>query len=67
MPLKYTNLNENILSDKNKTDQSIKKTTNVNILLNRVKQDKKNIFKKKLLFSLLLITLISLLAILFNN
>jgi len=39
-------------------DQEIK-TTNVNILLNRVRQDKKKNFKKKLLFSLFFLTLIS--------
>ena len=38
-------------------DQEIK-TTNVNILLNRVRQDKKKNFKKKLLFSLFFSTLI---------
>jgi hypothetical protein len=35
------------------------KTTNVNILLNRVKIEKKNDFKKKILFSFLMIILIS--------
>ena len=39
-------------------DQEIK-TTNVNILLNRVRQDKKKNFKKKLLFSLFILTLTS--------
>ena len=39
-------------------DQEIK-TTNVNILLNRVRQDKKKNSKKKLLFSLFFLTLIS--------
>ena len=44
-----------------KTDVSLDeiKTTNVNILLNRVKIEKKNDFKKKILFSLLMIILIS--------
>jgi len=49
------------------TDSSLKtnvsldeiKTTNVNILLNRVKIEKKNDFKKKILFSFLMIILIS--------
>ena len=43
---------KNLLTDKNKT-------TNINILLNRVKMDKKRDLKKKLFFlSLLLSTLI---------
>ena len=44
-----------------KTDVSLDeiKTTNVNILLNRVKIEKKNDFKKKILFSFLMIILIS--------
>ena len=41
------------------------KTTNVNILLNRVRLDEKRIFKKRFFFSLTLITIISLLAIYF--
>ena len=44
-----------------KTDVSLDeiKTTNVNILLNRVKIEKKNDFKKKILFSFLMVTVIS--------
>ena len=34
------------------------KTTNVNILLNRVRIEKNNDFKKKILFSLLMLTVI---------
>jgi len=41
------------------------KTTNVNILLNRVRLDKQRTFKKRFFFSLTLITIISLLAIYF--
>ena len=49
------------------TDSSLKKnlsldeikTTNVNILLNRVRIEKKNDFKKKILFSFLMVTAIS--------
>ena len=41
------------------------KTTNVNILLNRVRLDKKRTLKKKFFFSLTLITIISLLVIYF--
>ena len=53
------------------TDSSIKKnvsldkikTTNVNILLNRVRIEKKNDFKRKILFSFLMITVISVISI----
>ena len=38
------------------------KTTNVNILLNRVRLDKKRTFKKRFFFSLTLITILSLLV-----
>ena len=39
------------------------KTTNVNILLNRVRIEKKNDFKKKILFSFLMVTAISVIFI----
>ena len=39
------------------------KTTNVNILLNRVRLDKKKTIKKRIIFSLTLISLISALAV----
>ena len=39
------------------------KTTNINILLNRVRLDKKRTLKKRIIFSLTLITISSLLAI----
>jgi hypothetical protein len=39
------------------------KTTNVNILLNRVRIEKKNNFKKKILFSFLMVTVISVISI----
>jgi hypothetical protein len=53
------------------TDSSLKtnvsideiKTTNVNILLNRVRIEKKNDFKKKILFSFLMFTVISVISI----
>ena len=53
------------------TDSSLKKnvsldeikTTNVNILLNRVRIEKKNDFKKKILFSFLMTTVISVISI----
>jgi len=40
------------------------KTTNVNILLNRVRIEKKNDFKKKILFSFLMLTVVSVISIL---
>ena len=38
------------------------KTTNVNVLLNRVKLDQKKILKKRIIFSLFLVSVISSLA-----
>ena len=48
-----------------KTDVSLDKikTTNVNILLNRVRIEKKNDFKKKILFSFFMVTVISVISI----
>ena len=48
-----------------KTDVSLDeiKTTNVNILLNRVRIEKKNDFKKKILFSFIMVTAISVISI----
>ena len=48
-----------------KTDLSLDeiKTTNVNILLNRVRIEKKNNFKKKILSSFLMVTVISVISI----
>ena len=53
------------------TDSSLKtnvsldeiKTTNVNILLNRVRIEKKNDFKKKILFSFLMVIVIFIISI----
>jgi hypothetical protein len=41
------------------------KTTNVNILLNRVRLDKKRTFKKRIVFSFLLVAVISSLTVYF--
>jgi len=41
------------------------KTTNVNILLNRVRLDRKRTIKKRFIFSLILITAVSSLAVYF--
>ena len=54
-----------------RTDSSLKKnssldiikTTNVNILLNRVRIEKKNDFKKKILFSFLMLAVISVISV----
>jgi len=54
------------------TDSSLKKnvsldeikTTNVNILLNRVRIEKKNGLRKKIFFSLLLVSVITVISIL---
>ena len=58
------NNQETILLEKNtlkNKDQELNKikTTNVNILLNRVRLDQKKSFRKRLFFSFLLITLMS--------
>ena len=41
------------------------KTTNVNILLNRVRLDKKRTFKKRIVFSFFLVTVICFLTVYF--
>ena len=57
-------LNSDIPSTKDIEVDKIK-TTNVNILLNRVRLDKKRTFKKRILFSLILATMVSSLAVYF--
>ena len=52
MTQNYTNLDKNISSNK-ETLNNHTKTTDVNILLNRVRLDKKKILRKKILVSLL--------------
>ena len=51
-------INENLIIDKNKT-------TNVNILLNRVRLDKKRNIKKKFIIAFLLAFLISAMTVFF--
>ena len=53
-----TSLNKNVDVDKIKT-------TNVNILLNRVRLDQKRTLKKRIVFSIILAGLVSLLALYF--
>ena len=64
MPRNYTNLNKETSSDDNLSLNEIK-TTDVNILLNRVRLDKKKTLKKNIIVSLLLIGLISSIGIFF--
>ena len=57
MARSYTDLNKEGSSGKNLSSNQIK-TTDVNILLNRVRLDEKKTFKKKIIVSFLLIGLI---------
>ena len=52
-------LNQNLNSDKKNFLNNLK-TTNINVLLNRVKVEKKNDFKKKIFLSLLMFFVVSL-------
>ena len=62
MPQNYINLDKDKSSVENTVNNQIK-TTDVNILLNRVRLDKKKTFKKKIIVSLLLVGLICSIAI----
>ena len=64
MSRNYTNLTEDSSLTKNKLTEKTK-TTDVNILLNRVRLDKKKTFKKNILVSLLLVSLVCSIAIFF--
>ena len=59
-----TLLNSDIASNTNLKKDNFK-TTNVNILLNRVRLDKKRTFKKRIIFSISLVAAISSLTIYF--
>ena len=59
-----TLLNSDIASNTNLKKDNFK-TTNVNILLNRVRLDKKRTFKKRIIFSIFLVAAISSLTIYF--
>jgi len=52
------NLKSNLYSKQNIEIENFK-TTNVNILLNRVRLDKKKTFKKKIIFSFIFISIIT--------
>ena len=53
-----TLLNPDIISNKDQKKDNFK-TTNVNILLNRVRLDKKRTFKKRIIFSFSLVVAIT--------
>ena len=62
------NFRDTLLDSDINPDKNIElnvKTTNVNILLNRVRLDKKKVLKKRIIFSTILIFLVSSLAIFF--
>ena len=59
-----TLLNSDIDSNTNLKKDNFK-TTNVNILLNRVRLDKKRTFKKRIIFSIFVVAVISSLAVYF--
>ena len=59
-----TLLNTDILLDKD-LEKNNYKTTNINILLNRVRLDKKRTFKKRIIFSIFLVAAISSLIVYF--
>ncbi len=62
MTTNYTDFNKDKSSSEISSDNQIK-TTDVNVLLNRVKLDKKKTFKKNIIVSLLLVGLICSIAI----
>ena len=57
-------LNSDISSNKDFKKESFK-TTNINILLNRVRLDKKRTFKKRIIISFFLVTIITALTVYF--
>ena len=59
-----TLLNTDIVSDKD-LEKNNYKTTNINILLNRVRLDRKKTFKRRIIFSIFLVAVISSLIIYF--
>ena len=64
MRRKYIDITKDSSSYENKLSNQIK-TTDVNILLNRVRLDKKKTFRKNILVSLLIVILVSLISIFF--
>ena len=62
---KYTTIVNSDISSKKDFEKDKIKTTNVNILLNRVRLDKKRTLKKRIIFTLILATMVSSLAVYF--
>ena len=62
MTSNYTDLNKDKSQTKISSNDQIR-TTDINVLLNRVKLDKKKTFKKNIIVSLLLVGLICAIAI----
>ena len=60
-----TNLENIVISSKNEFDASNIKTTDINILLNRVRLDRKRTVKKRFIFSIILVSAVSSLALYF--
>ena len=60
------NLDNLDISSKNEFENTNIKTTNINILLNRVRLDKKRTVKKRFIFSIILIAVVSSLAFYFT-
>ena len=58
MPRNFSDFNKDKSLIENRSSKQMK-TTDVNILINRVRLNKKKTFKKNILFSLLLICLVS--------
>ena len=56
------NLDNLDISSKNEFENTNIKTTDINILLNRVRLDKKRTIKKRIIFSIILIAVVSSLA-----
>ena len=63
--IQENNLDNLDISSKNKFENTNIKTTNINILLNRVRLDKKRTVKKRFIFSIILIAAVSSLAFYF--
>ena len=59
------NLDNLDISSKNEFENTNIKTTDINILLNRVRLDKKKTVKKRFIFSIILIAVVSCLAFYF--
>ena len=63
---KNINIFNQQFSSNKEVENSAQKTTNINILLNRVRLDEKKVLKKKIIFSIIVISLVSSLAIIFT-